>query len=120
MKLATIDPCAALISPRNAFELLKPLVPMSVELSISFHYFAMSLHDIGQFARVGSMCGVEKLLTMEFSYVLEAPMESEKDGEPSQIADVFIVDREQFQLRFCCGNERQNVRKRNQRDWKIG
>ena len=120
MKLATIDPGAALISPRNACELLKPLVPMSIELFISFHYFTMSLHYIGQFARVGGMCGVEKLLTMEFSYVLEAPMESEKDCEPSQIADVLIVDREQFQLRFYCRNERQNVRKRNQRDWKIG
>ena len=92
VKLATIDPGAALISPRNACELLKPLVPMSVELSISFHYFAMSFHDIGQFARVSGICSVDKLLTIEFSYVLEAPVESEKHGELSRIADVFVLD----------------------------
>ena len=92
MKLATIDSGAALIFPRNACELLKPLVPMSVELSISFHYFTMSLHDIVQFARVSGICSVEKLLTIEFSYVLEAPVESEKDGELSPSADVFVVD----------------------------
>lgn len=52
----------------------------------------MFLHDIGQFARVSGMCGVEKLLTIEFSHVLEVPVESEKDGELSRIADVSIVD----------------------------
>ena len=92
VKLATIDPCAALISPRNACELLKPLVPLSVQMLIIFHYCAMSLHDIGQFARVSGMCGVENLLTIEFSHVLEVPVESEKDGELSRIADVSIVD----------------------------
>ena len=109
VKLATIDPGAALISPRNACELLKPLVPLPVQTPISFHYFTMSLHDIGQFARVSGICSVEKLLTIEFSYVLEAPVESEKDGELSRVTDIFIVYREQLQFRFCCGNERERV-----------